>query len=153
MLGQCYKKINIEYNESKDNWSCDSEGVTEEASSLKEIKEKIDKALKKDFKRIPIWWKSYWSSNAEYSHGEITSFIREEKYSIQEAWVMSDKGHRSKESINQLIEDTEDNRSRIGSIKSFNEKIEKLEQERKNINEGFVMVSARFSKEKEKWVK
>lgn len=145
MLDHHYKNICIEYDESKDNWSCDSEGVTEEASSLKEIKEKIDKALKKTFKRIPVWCKN-WYGDAEYLHGEITSFIREGDLRIEMAWVMSDEGQRSKESINQLVEDTEDNRSKIESIKLVGETIEKWEREKKNIKEGLIMVSARFLK-------
>jgi hypothetical protein len=74
------------------------------------LKPKIDKALKADYKRVPV---VVIRSDCEF--GEITSLCDEDDVNgygdnkSRQAWVVSDKGRRSKEPLSSCVLKTPEN--------------------------------------------
>ena len=135
-----YKGVTISYSEGTDIWSCDDEGVTEEASSLKGLKGKIDKNIKTNFKRIPVFYKSWRSANdGLYQSGMITSFVKTSGRVI-EAWVANENKNREKICLDSLITDTEENRKKIAEIEKLEKERQAIKKSIKNIQSSLICV-------------
>lgn len=88
-----YKGVKINVDIDTGEWRADVDGEDMKAETLAIMKQKIDTAQKKEFKRIAVFKKTgSYSVEATWREAEITSVNRE----TGEAWIVDAKKERSK---------------------------------------------------------
>lgn len=95
------------------------------ANTLEKLKTKIDGIERKNFNRVKVLKIVSVFPTAKFIKCEVTSHAGD-----GDAWVISEKGIRSKESADRLIVDNDDTASKIEAIKGFEVIVKKFRNER-----------------------
>jgi hypothetical protein len=122
-IKQEYNGYTIYFNEEGEYWKTLISGEWQRGS-LKEIKSYIDKLNKKDFKRIPIFFREYssYGRNRDFKKAEITSI------GLDKTVFIVPEGRKNAEHCSIAYKQTTENQNIILEIY-------KLEKEKKNIEE------------------
>jgi len=133
-MDKVYKGFDIQFEEDKDCFVAYKDGERfGKHQSLQQLKLLLNKATKKSFQRLPIYFNS---SEFEIEEGAITSFNSLEK----EVWVIYGKG-KAREKINlswdseKLVLKTPANLTILQESSKVAHQIERLEKQKEKLNE------------------
>ena len=131
MITVTYKEMEIEFSEGADRWSCGDLDLS--SASLSELKQKIDKALKKDFERFTVLHRSYgYGKDQEYEVATVTS-VDDSNPRRKEAWILGEGGKRSKVLMETLYAHTPDNVALAMRIDEIHKEIGELTEKIRSV--------------------
>lgn len=139
-----YSGVSIEYVEETNKWRFELRGRERNAESIKQAKEWIDKPepVKKSsksfatFKAHMVSRYSFGSLRKERSVVTVTSAAQDfyrGTNTPSAAWIKNEKGERSKESVENIFEISEENAVRWRVYDSLVQEIEKLSKQAANL--------------------
>lgn len=131
-----YKDKTIEFDDEREIFVY-KEGGDEIYShaSMKEVKKFIDKIVKGEFKRIPVYVSARWN-RIEWEEAEITSITPN-----GEVWVTTKGRTWRKVSRSEIALKTEDNKKVIEKIAKMHKEAEKLEEDIRKTANSITMTS------------
>ena len=101
--------------------------VKQHIRTVEECKKWIDAKLKKKYKRVQVFYKT-WRNSGQILHGEATSLADDNS-----AWVMSDKGERTKVELSSIWPDTTTTKGIFDQINTKEIEIKTLKAEIKEL--------------------